>query len=153
MEQDLIYQLLIFIILLRIAYTDFRKFIIPNWSVASLTVLLLLKDLKKINFEYFLLPTFVLVFLILFRYYMTKRLNKESMGYGDIKLMTVLSFGLTTIEFISFIWISSLLALIVIKLMKQEKSPFGFYLSFVYCIFLFRILDETKILEVMSFTI
>jgi Flp pilus assembly protein protease CpaA len=153
MNETIFYQTLITLILIYIAITDWQKYIIPNWTVLTVFVLIVLNNIDSLNVYNIYQSIIVLAFLVLFRYYMSKRLKRESMGIGDIKLITVLSIGLSTIEFITFIWISSLIALISIKLMRQDKSPFGFYLSVIYNIFLFEILDESKILEIMSITL
>lgn len=136
-----IYSLLTILILLYIAYQDFRTYTIANLAIFALAILAIF---KMNSFEQSF-PAIVLTFIIsALAYIISKRKNKTALGMGDIKLIFVLALPLSALSLGLFIWLSSLLALIIHKSFFREKEliPFGTYLSITYIAFELKLDDR-----------
>lgn len=106
-------------------YIDYKKFIIPDTSVIIILIVSLF------NFSIYNLIISIIIFLLLLNFY-----KKKKMGFGDLKLLTVLSlyFGYE----IFFIIIFSIILIIILNFKKEQaKIPFGFYIMFGVLINLF----------------
>ena len=150
---DLIsYQILFLIIsscLLVIIFTDFTHFIVPlelNIIMFVSSVIVYIYNSKNIEDSIYSMFFLSLYFLVLM-FLMNFLFKKDTMGYGDIILIGVISFWLGWVDGLIIIFLSSILSLIhwVILSIKTNKKdirlPFGSSISFV-SIFLY-ILKET----------
>lgn len=154
-------SLLIFSILyllMMISVIDYYSLIIPNLLVIAL--LLLISTLLIIDSELILIHivisisiTFVLVGL---QYFFKQFKNKDVLGFGDIKLIFVLSLLLNITDLMIAIWISSFIGLVTVTILnikkldrlKEIKIPFGFYLSIGFTIvFLWNLKSDSRGLE------
>ena len=134
-----------------IFFIDLKHFIIPNELTYPLMIIGLLKSFDP-NLNTTLFPNFVnsligglfgyiIIWLIIFIY--KKLRNKEGMGLGDAKLLSVIGFwfGWASIPFVIFF--SSVIALlsVVPDIIKNKKDlssqiPFGPYLIIGNLVFL-----------------
>lgn len=104
--------------LLIIGIIDYFTFLIPDICLIILAILTIL------NFNYYNLFYSFLLFAITFSYW-----KKNKMGFGDVKLLTILSLLLGKSIFL--IIICSLVIVMLVNLIKKvDKIPLGFYLSF-----------------------
>lgn len=104
--------------LLIIGIIDYFTFLIPDICLIILAILTIL------NFNYYNLFYSILLFAITFSYW-----KKNKMGFGDVKLLTILSLLLGKSIFL--IIICSLVIVMLVNLIKKvDKIPLGFYLSF-----------------------
>ncbi len=137
-----------------IFFIDLEHFIIPNELTYPLMVLGFLKSFDPNlntnlfpNFINSLLGGFLGYFLIWFIILIYKKLrNKEGMGLGDAKLLSVIGFwfGWVSIPFVIFFSSTVALISVIPDLIKSKKDlssqiPFGPYLIVGCIIFLFFI--------------
>jgi Flp pilus assembly protein protease CpaA len=111
--------------LLFIGLYDYYTFIIPDLGVLTLLIIAIL------NFELSHLMYALIIFLLTFYYWYHKK-----MGFGDVKLLTVLTF---IIGFFIFpVLALSMFLLILFNLRKKvTKVPLGFYTMLSSFIFYF----------------
>ena len=134
-----------------IFFIDLKHFIIPNELTYPLMIIGLLKSFDP-NLNTTLFPNlvnsligglfgYIIIWLIIFTY--KKLRNKEGMGLGDAKLLSVIGFwfGWASIPFVIFF--SSVIALlsVVPDIIKNKKDlssqiPFGPYLIIGNLVFL-----------------
>ena len=135
-----------------IFFIDLKHFIIPNQITYPLILIGFFKSFDP-NLNIFLFPNFInsligglfgyiIIWLIIFIY--KKLRNKEGMGLGDAKLLSVIGFWFGWISIPFVIFFSSAVALISVipDLIKNKKKlssqiPFGPYLIIGCLIFLF----------------
>lgn len=131
-------------ILLIISVIDYSKLIIPNVLIIVLFslvfVFLILNSEHIINQVYksLVIPLCLIVIRHLFKIFN----NKEVIGFGDIKLIFVLSLLLDITLVFTALWFSSLIALISISLfnikklnkIRDIKIPFGLFISIGFSI-------------------
>ena len=135
-----------------IFFIDLHHFIIPNQLTYPLMVIGFAKSFYQID-NFFLFPNYInsliggisgyfIIWLIIFLY--KKIRNKEGMGLGDAKLLSVIGFWFGWISIPFVIFFSSAVALISVipDLIKNKKKlssqiPFGPYLIIGCLIFLF----------------
>ena len=149
------YQILFLIIsscLLVIIFTDFTHFVVPlelNIIMLISSVIVYIYNSKNIEdsiYSMFFLSLYFLVLMFLIDFLF----KKETMGYGDIILIGVISFWLGWVDALIIIFLSSILSLIhwVILSIKTKKKdiqlPFGSSISFV-SIFLYIIKETFQI--------
>ncbi|HHV01421.1 prepilin peptidase [Defluviitoga tunisiensis] len=104
--------------LLLIGIIDYFTFLIPDTCLIILIILIIF------NFNYYNLFYSFLLFIISYSYW-----KKDKMGFGDVKLLSILSLLLG--KSIFSIIICSLFIVILVNLIKKtDKIPLGFYLSF-----------------------
>ena len=142
-------------LLLCVAAVDYYAYVIPNMLVMFLLFVSLIKAVL-FNTE-FLLNLFIslllVALLILLNNTFDKIKNKEVIGYGDIKLLTVINLFFGYQLFFLGLWFSALIAIpgfYLIKLFSMKHSgemrvPFGFFLSIGFIII--SIFDE-KVLPI-----
>ncbi len=130
---------LIFYVLLLISVIDFYKYIIPNKLTSVLIILVttyLIVNSENI-LERSILSGLILFTFLVIQYLFERLKRKEAIGAGDIKLIFVLSLLLETPDSLIAIWLSSMIALIMVtasklfydKNIRHEKVPFGLFLS------------------------
>ena len=142
-----------------IFFIDLKHFIIPNELTYPLMVIGFLKSFDP-NLNYHFFPNFinsliggifgyVIIWLIIFIY--KKLRNKEGMGLGDAKLLSVIGFWFGWISIPFVIFFSSFVALISVipDLIKNKKKlssqiPFGPFIIIGNLIFLF-LFDQIKL--------
>lgn len=134
-------------ILLCIAVIDYNLYIIPNVLVIALFVSGLIKNyVFHENIILGLLISLIVgsVFILVNR--LTNRIwKRESIGFGDIKLLTALSFYWGYEIFAIGLWLSALFAIpgfylikmISEKHMQEKRIPFGFFLGVVFSVMVF----------------
>ena len=143
-----------------IFFIDLKYFIIPNEITYPLMMLGFLKSFDP-NLNLNLFPNFidsliggffgyVIIWLVIFIY--KKFRNKEGMGLGDAKLVSVIGFWFGWISIPFVIFFSSAIALIKVipDLIKNEKNlsseiPFGPYLI-VGCLTFLILNSQIKLL-------
>ena len=143
-----------------IFFIDLKHFIIPNEITYPLMMLGFLKSFVP-NLNLNLFPNFinsliggffgyVIIWLVIFIY--KKLRNKEGMGLGDAKLVSVIGFWFGWISIPFVIFFSSAIALIKVipDLIKNEKNlsseiPFGPYLI-VGCLTFLILNSQIKLL-------
>lgn len=149
---------LILYVLLLISVIDYYSLIIPNLLVFVLLLLtgylLIIKTENLLDsIAVSMLIGFILSALQLF--YKNSK-NKIVLGYGDIKLVFVLSLLLNLVDNLLAIWFSSLIALIAVisiniknlNELKEIKIPFGLYLSIGFAVMiLWNLKSDNKGLE------
>jgi len=149
------YQILFLIIsscLLVIIFTDFTHFIVPlelNIIMFISSIIVYIYNSQNIEdsiYSMFFLSLYFLVLMFLIGFLF----KKESMGYGDIILIGVISFWLGWVDALIIVFLSSIISLIhwiilSIKIKKTDiKLPFGSSISFV-SIFLYIIKETFQI--------
>ncbi len=140
-NQNLVIDLFCFVLIV-IAVVDLKKYIIPNFLVFAL---MLITGYKFILFDdeigYYLISGLITAGLMLFLYYLGKKeLQKEPIGFGDIKLLTVIALYHGIFLTLAGIWVASLLALTVYMILKlsgkqfsqSNKIPFGFFIGLTF---------------------
>lgn len=149
---------LILYILLIISVVDFYKLIIPNLLTSILLLLsatLLLFNSGQI-IERTIFSLIITIVLILISYLYEKYKGKIILGFGDIKLIFVLSLHLNFIGSMLALWISSIVALAVVIItnlknisnLKTIKIPFGLYLSIGFTlVYLWNLKSDSLELE------
>jgi len=120
-------------ILTIIGMIDYSSFRIPNKLLFALIPLVLINILylPEDTLLNLILTVSLLLLLILLNSLFLKLKNKEVIGYGDIKLIGLLSvlFGFPLLFF--GLWLSALLGLIGYSINKNiwnERVPFGFFI-------------------------
>ena len=143
-----------------IFFIDLKHFIIPNELTFPLMAIGFLKSFDP-NLNQTIFPNYInslfggifgysIIWLIIFFY--KKVRNKEGMGLGDAKLMAVVGFWFGWISIPFTIFISSLVALILVipSLLKKTKDmsaqiPFGPYII-IGCILYVSFANQIKYL-------
>lgn len=134
----LIYQILYILILLSVIYFDYKHYIIPDYiTLPGIAVFLaynfvINRPLPEIGLSILLSGgLFLLIALI-----MGKRLKKEALGGGDIKLITLIGLYKGWYIVLAIILISSITAIIyagILHFLKKknikEKIAYGFYIG------------------------
>jgi prepilin signal peptidase PulO-like enzyme (type II secretory pathway) len=129
-------------LLICIAVIDLLKYIIPN----ALIILLLIISLIKVTISRneLMLNTIisitVIALFILINILSNKLKKKDAIGYGDIKLLGVLSFFYGIQVFFFGLWVAALLAVpsfyivnsVSGKYFKNKRIPFGFFLALAF---------------------
>lgn len=133
--------------LICIAFIDYYSFIIPD---LLLLLLLLIASYKGYVIKENVIQNFSASILIGIFFFSIKRIGKfifakDLIGYGDIKLIVVLSFFYGVLLFSIGLWLSALLAILITSVVSffgkkhnlKERIPFGFYLGSVFSILSF----------------
>ena len=134
-------------ILLCIAVIDYNLYIIPNALVVALFISGLIKN--YVFHESILLGLLISlivgsVFILVNR--LANRIwKRESIGFGDIKLLAALSFYWGYELFAIGLWLSAIIAIpgfYLIKMiserhMQEKRIPFGFFLGVVFSVMVF----------------
>ena len=138
--------------LLVIIFTDFNHFIVPlELNIVMFLSILVIhiynsQDIIDSIYSMFFLCLYFLLLMLLISFL----LKKEAMGYGDIILITVISFWLGWVDAFIVVFFSSIFSLIhwfILNLKTKEKDiplPFGSSISFV-TIFLYIIKETFQI--------
>jgi leader peptidase (prepilin peptidase) / N-methyltransferase len=134
-----IFFIIIVSCLLTIFFTDFNHFYIPfelNLIIfLSALVNLLISNIENIQYHFFsmmVLSIYFLVLLLLSSYL----LKKDTMGYGDIILISVVTFWIGLIDGLIVIFFASLFSIIhwlILRITSNNKDiilPFGSTISF-----------------------
>lgn len=125
-----ILKILIFNSFFVIAIIDYYKFFVPD-SVLLLILISLIINKYFLNIFNIIISS--LVFLICFYYWKNKK-----MGFGDVKLLTIMALYLNYHVF--YVIIISIFTILIVNLFKKsEVIPFAFYLFlgfFIYSIIL-----------------
>lgn len=111
-------KLMFILFLIEIFITDYRHFVINNYSCSKLLLIGLI-NIQKIN--YFDLYLFI-TFLSIFVYF-------NQLGAGDLKMIASIYPYFGFINLIKIIWLASLIAIIYHFITKQNKIAFGSCLS------------------------
>lgn len=142
---DLIFKTLFFISLIVISIIDFKKLYIPNFYTFTLLVMGLLYNwLYKDNIISSILgiALYSIPFSLIYGY-LSDFLNKEVLGYGDVKLSMGIGacLGFTSFENIYFFFLYSFVigsvyaVYLLIKIKKRDvQLPFGPFISISGCI-------------------
>lgn len=133
----------IYYLLLVIGFIDYISFIIPN----VLVLLLFISSLVKVlifeeNLIVKLSISIGLLIILTAINILSSKIKKEIMGYGDIKLISVLFLLLSLISSLINIWLSSVLGVAGFYLLKitvdrfrtENRIPFGFFLAFGFIV-------------------
>ena len=152
----LLFILIIFFII--IFFIDLKHFIIPNVLTFTLMVIGFLKSFDP-NLNQTIFPNYInsligglfgysIIWLIIFFYKKVRK--KEGMGLGDAKLMAVIGFWFGWISIPFTIFISSVVALILVipSLINQSRKmsseiPFGPYII-IGCILYVTFANQIK---------
>lgn len=157
-SSDSVITFFILYILLIISVIDFYKLIIPNLLILILFLLsatLLLFNSDQI-IERTIFSLIIAIVLISISYLYEKYKGKIILGFGDIKLIFVLSLFLNFIDSMLALWISSLFSLAVVVItnlknitnLKTIKIPFGLYLSIGFTlVYLWNLKSDSLELE------
>lgn len=134
-------------ILLCIAVIDYNLYIIPNALVIALFVSGLIKNyVFHENIILGLSISLIVGSIFILANRLTNRIwKRESIGFGDIKLLAVLSFYWGYEIFAIGLWLSALIAIpgfYMIKMiserhMQEKRIPFGFFLGVVFSVIVF----------------
>ena len=117
-----------------IAIIDIKEEIIPSFGLILIIIskILLFINNKLFNeiyaFSAFITSLFFGIIIIL----MMLLLKKELMGIGDLKLYTVLVLSYEIPFFFYLLFISSIIGIINVIILKQKKIPFGPSISIGY---------------------
>jgi len=130
-------------LLLVIIFTDYRYFIIPiEINITMFFSILIYKIYNSmVIFDNLLFMIIILTSFILIVLLTTYLMKKDTMGYGDIVLIGVISLWLTWVDILVIIFFSCILSLIqwsMIYLKTRKRNiqlPFGSALSFVTIIY------------------
>ena len=144
----------IYLTLLIIAAVDYYSYRIPNLLVFILLLLSVIKfTIFPVNIELKIVSAVLTVSIfVIINLSTQKLLKKETIGYGDIKLIGV-SFLLLDfpLQFV-WLWFSALIAIPGFYLLKffnqkykmEKRIPFGVFMSFTFILIKF---NEGKIIE------
>lgn len=131
-------------LLLCIAAVDYFEYIIPNVFVVVLVFFSVLKAAASGDeFLLNIIVSFLLaVFLAFLNHIFNKIINKDIIGYGDIKLLAAINLFFGYKLFFFGLWLSAFIAIpgfYLIKLFSTKHSqevrvPFGFFLSIGFII-------------------
>lgn len=134
-------------ILLCIAVIDYHLYIIPNVLVIALFISGLIKNyvLHENIILGFAISLIVGSVFILVNRLTNRILKRESIGFGDIKLLVALSFYWGYEFFAIGLWLSAIIAIpgfYLIKMiserhMQEKRIPFGFFLGVVFSVIVF----------------
>lgn len=113
------------LILSPIAYIDYKKKIIPNTMIIFLFILVLVLNLWKWDIGY-TLSTTISFFVIGVISFVLHIISKNSIGMGDVKLLTVTAalFGINytiSLLFVTFV-LCSILGIILLAVFKKERK-------------------------------
>ncbi|WP_103877198.1 prepilin peptidase [Petrotoga sibirica] len=113
--------------LLYIGLYDYFAFIIPDLGIIAILLI------AFFNFESINLLYMIIIFLITFYYW-----RNGKMGFGDVKLLSVLSL-LLGIYIFPLIIISTILIILSNKKKAIKKVPLGFYIMLsTFILYIFR---------------
>ena len=138
---SMVLYFLSFYILLLIGTIDLIAFIIPNTLVLVLLLISILRltmtSIESFSIFNLFLSFLIPFFFILLNFLFTKVRRNTAIGYGDIKLIFVLTLMFQTLMLLIGIWISSVIAIIGFYFLKmfstrfkqEYRIPFGFFLS------------------------
>lgn len=126
--------------LLLIAFIDFKSLVIPNILVLCLLGTATFNMVFGATDVYsFIYSCIVVSFFILVEYIGSKKLNKNVIGFGDIKLLGALFLFFQLPVALFGLWLSSLIALIGFltlkalgKTFEEGRIPFGFFLGLTF---------------------
>jgi len=146
-------------LLICIAVIDLLKYIIPNILVFLLLIISLIKAVISHNelLINIIESISVVALFILINLVSNKLKKKDAIGYGDIKLLGVLSFFFGIQLFLFGIWVAALFALLSFYIIKSisnkyfqdKKIPFGFFLAIVFI--MISIFDKQIAFLIQSF--
>lgn len=122
-----------------IAYSDATHYRIPNIAVLLICAIRLI----EYHSESDLWAVCAVAFILLVVSYLVKLLQGHwPMGFGDIKLIIAGSVGLSAFAIIIWIWLASVLALLIHRLISDQREiPYGVYLALGYAAVLLKVDD------------
>ena len=139
---DFIFYFFLFYILLLIGVIDFYSYKIPNYLVLTILLIVLIKTalVESLPLENLATSlTLIFIFIIINKLF-RKIKDEEALGYGDVKLLSVLALAVNFPISVIGLWFSSLIAIPGFYLLKltskniidNRKIPFGLFLSIGY---------------------
>lgn len=144
------YEMIIFIILailtVMIFVSDFKYYIILDKPIWFFSIIVLILKFIVFGFETFILSlcsgVLIFIFMVCIRYIANMIFRRDSLGGGDIKLVTFFGFVVAIRLSIVSLALGSLLAfpyaIYYALLDKQKEIPFGpFLILGLYTVFLF----------------
>lgn len=120
-----IYSIIFINTILFAGIMDYYKMIIPD--TASIIILII----SIINFNIYHLLYAIFILFITYIFYNTKR-----MGFGDVKLLTVVAF-FSGFKIFYFLIITSIIVVSFNFNKKETKIPFGFYIMLSIIVYYF----------------
>lgn len=131
---DMNYEILLTIqILYFISSIDNKKMIIPDLGLIFLIIIKVYSFIySKISFEYSGIVYSLVLMLII--YILSKTKHKELIGFGDVKLLFILSFNVQVTFVIIMYLTASIIGLISMVIRKKKIIPFGPSICFGYFI-------------------
>lgn len=141
-----------------IIISDIKYMIIPDEVIIVSTIVLFI--LRILLFKYNMLTILLdmaipFIFLLLLKLFGDSLFKKESMGWGDIKLMIVFGLVLGWEMSIVSVFLSAFLAfpISIYTLIKKKENilPYGPYLSIAALILMFSKLDISNIIDILVF--
>ena len=139
---ELFFDLILFFILFGLSLVDLESYIIPDGYILAGIINRLIERFvigKPVMFFKDLSGAFVIAGgIYLIALLMSRSLKKESFGGGDIKLIFMIALYTGIYEGIFVLFLSSLMGLLMMILLKKDKIPFGPYLSLsAFIVFLY----------------
>jgi len=132
-----------------ISVVDLEKFIIPDSILLSGFIIELVFRFSEGKAFTDNLGMAIIVFLafIAIKYIVIKLKRVDPLGWGDIKFFLLLVYIFGIVNFLTGLWVASILGLLLKRVTQRENLiPFGFFLGSVFLIFLIGQYNFEKIL-------
>lgn len=124
---DMIYYITILMIAFRIIIYDIWYMRIENQMLLLLSGLHILYVMYYDTFDFFSLieALVIFMFLVILRHVMNLKYQKDTLGFGDIKLLTLIAFIMPLYMVPYVLFFASLSSLVVMMVFKISKIPFA----------------------------
>ena len=155
---ECLYSIIFVSMLIIIIISDYQTMIIPdNVLIFSSLLLIFIKffmfGIENVGIS-LLHAAGSFIFMLLLKLFGDFVFKKESMGGGDIKLLSVFGFVLGFPMSIISVFLSAFIALpislIILKIKKNHEIPFGPFLAISAAIIFFTQIDFNKIIDFLT---
>jgi len=132
---DFLYYASMLLVIIHIMIHDMRWMMIENHMLLLMVIIhiMFISYQDAFHFDAVIESSIIFIFLICLRWFMNTRYKKDTLGFGDIKLLTLITFmmSLETITYVIFF--ASLITLVVMLMLNRHKVPFapGILLSWI----------------------
>ena len=124
---DFLYYVTLSILSIKIIIHDIKYMLIEDGILVSMIILnIFYMQYYQMSMMTNIIQSFIVFFMLIFLRYVMNRIHKKDMlGFGDIKLLSVITF-IISIESIPYIiFFSSFLALLWMVIFRIRKMPFA----------------------------
>lgn len=124
---DFLYFISMIILMIHMIFHDIKWYKIENHILLLMWFLNMMYMFYKGSFHVLSITNglFVFVFLIGLRHVMNKRYHKDTLGFGDIKLLSLIAFIMPFYSMPYIVFFASLSTFLVMILCQLKKMPFA----------------------------